>query len=457
MAENKLESIVVDGVEYDIGSNNIISSISEEVSHNIDDEISFETNDDVQIAKIDKNGIYSKAFYDLEGNNIKSNTSNYSGYKILPASASNIPIVVFLYDDNSGRDDMLVEMLETRGLKGTFATIGTIANLTSENTLGKKLAEWYKNGHGTVGHGQVGGISTTIWGGGLPGLSVLDDEDCFKAIEGNNKFLDTFGLPHHGIAYWNVYEDNPHTRHLCGKYYDYGFIYGGSGFNTPDTDIWKLSRYNTDNSGMLNGAKTLVDKGIGQNCIIAFGGHMARTGTGGSNSTSEEFEELLDYVSEKVNNREMIPMNSDDAVATMFARTNYFNVAHSVKPYIPSIGNIIYDNGLKVCTNRGKLSIYDITISGIPNEGVIEISDVATYGIPNIHIDVPSEATVSDVINLFLSRIYKRYSVTKKDTETIRLISDIAEKTIAPTVTENTTGLSITIAQIVAGEEPIWS
>ena len=46
MAENKLESIVVKGVEYDIGSNNIISSISEEVSHNIDEEISFELDDD---------------------------------------------------------------------------------------------------------------------------------------------------------------------------------------------------------------------------------------------------------------------------------------------------------------------------------------------------------------------------------------------------------------------------
>lgn len=380
---------------------------------------------------------------------------NNSGSRF-PASASNVPIVVFIYDDNSTFDDTLVQMLEARNLIATLSTIGNI-NATSSQALGNKLKTWCERGHGTVGHGLVAGINVTVVGTGLPGLSVIDDEDAHKAIKGNNKYLDMFGLSHHGIAYWNQFEWNPHTIAMVGKYYDYGFQFGGSGYNTPSTDPWRYTRYITDSASMLTGAISLIDSSLGHNCIVAFGGHMDRTGKGGDYSTMADFTTLLDYVAEKVANRQMIALNADDAVATLFGRCSVYGAVRAGQPYAPSVGNMyLHSNGIKVCTNEGALSVYDITLSGVPSEGEIEIRGLSLNAATGIRINVTSGMSIGDIINKCLDCVYKRCTASKIGVNTLRLNYDVAEVTTMPYVYANTSNLDININQSIVGVAPTW-
>jgi len=405
--------------------------------------------------KFTSEGLYAKKYFLLDGTPIESGSSK----AVTPASASSIPIVVFIYDDNNSNDDTLVSMLEARGLKATLATIGTIVNLTPQNALGQKLAGWVRRGHGTIGHGCVHGVTVNPPSGSFPGLSNIRDSEAIAAIEGNNTFLDLFNLSHNGIAYWNNWENNPHTQSLVGKYYNYGFVFGGSGYNTPNMNPWKFTRYSTDSNTMLTGAKALVDRAIGHNCIIAFGGHMERTGTGtGSYSTMAQFTELLDYIAEKVSNRQMIGLNSDDAIAAMFSRGNMWGGVKSEAPYIPALGNAYYNGGVKICTNEGALSVYDIAFSGTPTDGEISLDNIKTLdGGENLVITISSSMSLEDVVNACLTKVYKRFTPIKKDTSTLRLYSDVAEIASIPAVNTNTSGLTITITQVVEGAAPTWS
>jgi hypothetical protein len=327
------------------------------------------------------------------------------------------------------------------------------------------LHRWYLNGHGVIGHGITGGAGI---GRGWGGLNTLNDADCYKQIESNIKFFETYGLPHKGLGIFNTWEYNPHTVKILGRYYDYAFE-SGSGMNTPDTDLYKLSALTTDDASMLNNAKNLIDSAMGKNCIIGFGGHMSRTGKGSTDSrycTMEQFEELLDYITEKVNNHQLISLNTDDAVELFFARSNAMGGIKNTKQYAPAKGQTyLGQNGIEICTNEGACAIFDIAISGTVSAGTIKISNISTTQILGVgrsqvvdylEVTLTDETTIEDVIGAFLKAIYREYTVRAKDSSTLRMYADIAKAMDTPAVTENTTGLTLTITRVQQGSEPTW-
>lgn len=80
MAENKLESIVVKGVEYNIGSSNYIEDFPITIDSSIiyEDEIIFCETEEEPYVKISEKGITSKGYYDIDGNDILKNINNNS-------------------------------------------------------------------------------------------------------------------------------------------------------------------------------------------------------------------------------------------------------------------------------------------------------------------------------------------------------------------------------------------
>lgn len=430
------------------------------------EEIEIKSNDESSTyAKVGSYGVKSKAYLDMEGNDIFA--SHKTDYIRHLASNTNCPIVVFKYDDNPPEDDTLIELLDARGLKGTLACMGLDVDIypTQAKTLGEKLHRWYLNGHGVIGHGITGGVSVLGWGG----LNCMPDDDCYKQIEANIKFFETFGLPHKGLGIFNIWEYNPHTVKILGRYYDYMFE-SGNGMNTPDTDLYKLSAYTTDGANMLTNAKKLVDAAIGKNCIIGFGGHMTRTGKGSTDSrycTMEQFEELLDYIAEKVNNHQMISLSIDDALELFCARNNAIGGIKSTKQYAPAVGQTyLGQNGIEVCSDEGACAIFDIAISGTVSAGTIQLSNISTTQVNTsavstqvvdyLEITLTDETTIEDVIGTFLKAIYREYTVRAKDSSTIRMYADIAKAMDTPSVIENTTGLTLTITRIQQGSEPTW-
>lgn len=80
MTENKLESIVVKGVEYNIGSSNYIEDFPITIDSSIvyEDEIIFCETEEEPYVKISEKGITSKGYYDIDGNDILKNINNNS-------------------------------------------------------------------------------------------------------------------------------------------------------------------------------------------------------------------------------------------------------------------------------------------------------------------------------------------------------------------------------------------
>jgi len=113
---------------------------------------------------------------------------------------------------------------------------------------------------------------------------------------------------------------------------------------------------------------------------------------------------------------------------------------------------------VKICTNEGALSVYDIAFSGTPTDGEISLDNIKTLdGGENLVITISSSMSLEDVVNACLTKVYKRFTPIKKDTSTLRLYSDVAEIASIPAVNTNTSGLTITITQVVEGAAPTWS
>lgn len=459
-----IDGVNIDGVEYQFSGGT--KYIEERNNKTSEDNVRFFDDNDELVSEVNRDGVFAKGFFDLQGNPIGSSVGKWINQ--MSASNTNCPIVVFIYDDNFSQDAMLVEMLEARNMFATFSTIGDVRSgyLTPENELGQRLQAWVRRGHGIVGHGLTRGGGYVSPGNGL---NTMTDSDCYKAIGANNRFLDYFGLPHKGLAYFNTWEYNPHTISIVGKYYDYGFELG-AGYNSPSIDLYKLSRYSTDGRTMLAGAKALVDRAIGRNCIIAFGGHMSRTGTGtgsDSYSTMTDFTELLDYIGEKVANHQILAMNSDDAVALFTARNNALGGVKAEARYTPSKGDLIISNSnMSVCITEGVNAVYDIIISGTPSEGVIKISNVSTNLVDSsnsyetlnyMQVSLTTQSTIEDVIKAFKKVVCRDYTIIAKDSVTIRLYADSSGVRSTPAVIENTTGLNLAITQVRAGVNATWS
>lgn len=402
--------------------------------------------------KLSADGNSKESFVIRMNGSVGDRVSNLEKRNFSVVNGRSIPIVCLIYDDNTDGDDTLHTMLESRGLKGTFSTIGNV-DPTEETWKAKaeKLQNWIAEGHGVLGHGLTTGTDVTILdGGSLAGISNISDADARKAIDANNKALDDYGLPHNGIAYWNVWEDTPHTRNIVEKYYNYGFTFGGedAGINTVLTDKFALTRWTTDLSSHMSTALNILKNAIGQKCIVCFGGHMSRTATGeGSYSTLSEFTSFLNQIKEYVDLGLMVSLNTDDAVK-MFYGNNKLKGSY---PYIPAVGDMVLDNGIKTCISAGSAYFCRVTFTGTPTSGHITIPEL------DIDVDTYASDSITDIVNrIVASPTNKRYTYQKTSATQVWCYANIARQADSPVATINTSGLTIAFSEKNSGANPVW-
>lgn len=392
------------------------------------------------------------------GSNLSQDEINGISSKILKLEHTNTstPVVAFIYDDSFSAD--LVTLFNERGLKVSFAMIGNV-NKSAWATAGNALRSIQKDGHGTVAHGVVGGVTVTG-----DAINNMNDHDAKIALDGENKAFDDYKLSHRGLVEFNSWADRAHTWTIIARYYDYlvGF---GTPINTPgQTSLYQLGRFNTDNETMLQDAKDYVDSAINRgNCLLIFGGHFpSRTGSGAPGySTMADFLALLDYVKEKVDGGQLLTMNIDDAVNTVWSRHGGV-FKRDFRFENPSVGEIQIDGGLKYCSNKGTRAIYAMGITGTPTDGSFDLTlgnttkstDVSTGQV--LTIETLSTDTIQDVIDKVLAKIFYAYTVRQHDSATIRMYRDVIGVTFTPEISNNTSGLTFSITQISAGVAAVW-
>lgn len=407
--------------------------------------------------------IPSSSVYELGSNLIQDdiNLAYEKQFKI-QASGKISTSIVFVYDDYY--DQAYVDLFLSRGIKLTFALIG---NIDKDNVQWKQAANKVREltlyGHGTCAHGVVGGVSVPS-----VGIDLMNDSDVKTATDGENKSFDDYKLSHRGLVQYNTWEDNPHTWKLVGNYYDYVIGFSSSKYiNHPsDTDLYQIKRANTDTPNMVASWKTKIEEAIiAGNCIIAFGGHFTRTGTGGTYSTMNEFIEFLDYVKKKIDNGQLISLNTDDAIDHLWRKSAQLNcINYSNYNYRnPSQFSIKYDNGIKICTNKGTKATYRFSISGLAQQGEFTLNVGNSVKTTNtsicqaITIQTNLSESIESIIDKIVKVVYKAFTVRKENNTELIAYRDINGLTFTPYVTNNTSGLIFTVTEIASGTEAIWS
>lgn len=386
------------------------------------------------------------------------------GQKRPIASSRTCPVVTFIYDDGPhAYDKAMVEKLDARGLKASFAVMGNIdpANWAG----GTLLREWAKNGHNTLGHGVVSGAKVS----GV-GIGDMNDEETHYVIQKNSEALEYYGLNHRGLVYFNSMSYVPHYIGIVTQYYDYAIVNSGNGLNDFDRSNLQLNRYNTDGSAMLENALAAVDKALGTPVWLMFGGHTARTGQGTESngySTEEDVDTLLDYIADKVATGQMIALNADDAYDLQCARKVRFNVVQKLDDkydlFNPMVGMTRYSGGLKYCSNKGTKAVYAVEFdASSATEGSFDlvIGDGTSGTEPGTYqtctIPTTAASTAQSIMADIAGGIFKAYTV-RVNKGKLYLYRDLPDETFTPYITNNTSGVAATVTEVSVGAAPTWA
>lgn len=379
-------------------------------------------------------------------------TSNSNGVN-LPLQ---VGILCYVFDDGSATDDNYVPLLNEKGIKATFALMG---KLPPENWDRAPIYKAYlKKGNGVVGHGPLGTNSVN------DSYIKMSDEDSYKCLSNVIVALDYWGFPHNGMVYPENGRDT-HAKHIISKAYKYAI---GS-VEQPDltdenvyksavsinSDIYELERYNVE-ANTLDSLKKAINYCIENRTILILWSHSSNIGN--STLSSEEYNQLLNFIKEKIDNYELVSMTTDEAVNTFFVN-KYLSNNKIVYP-LPRIGSMYYDGGLKVCTNEGKKEISYLKLSGNPTGGnlIFTIAGSARNNVVNtqtVTIDCAEVTTVSQLIDKLMALHYTMQTPIRMD-DGVKFICDIYGNQTDASVTESPTGCTATF-EITQGVDSVYS
>ena len=390
-------------------------------------------------------------------------------------NGSAIPIIAMVFDDGPTRDSKMVEWCNSRGLKASFALFGDV---DPDSDYWKGIKERYSgyiaNGHDVICHGGCRGM-TIINVKNTPyatGLGQINEIQANETLSYTKASFDAIGFNSKGFTYFNSTSLTPHTFNLVQRYYSYALGSGTAiegftnGVNPIGTYPYRFSRQTMDTSEGVQTIYDLIDNNIGKNVLIILGTHMARLGTGGDYSTEEEVLQLLDYIKEKVDNKQLLSLGINEAINTLYKRSESFA---NIKPKkllgdTHFVGELCTeDQDVYMCINEGEKAIVKLTITGTPQVGSVNFKfskDDTTENLKDYNgqevITVEEGDTVSDVAQKFIIKwCYYEWSPIYKD-GIVYFYNDVAKNPPLPVVENNTTGLTFLFEFIRAGQAPVW-
>lgn len=405
----------------------------------------------IELALKDKIEENTEKIRDIE-KKIETTTGGFNGVN-LPIQ---VGILCYVFDDGSSTDDNYVPLLNEKGIKATFALLG---GLPPESWGRAPIYRQYiKNGNGVVGHGPLGTNSVN------DSYITMSDEDSYKCMSNVINALDYWGFPHNGMVYPENGRDI-HAKHIISKKYKYAI---GSVEKpnlslsnahltavTFNSNIYELERYNVE-SNTIDSLKNAINYCIENRTILILWSHSSNIGK--LTLSSENYNQLLDYIKEKIDNHELVSMTTDEAVNTFFVN-NYLSNKKIVYP-LPRIGSMYYDSGLKVCTNEGKKEISYLKLSGNPTGGnlIFTIAGSARKNEVNtqtVTIDCTEVTTVSQLIDKLMSLHYTMQTPVRVS-DGVKFICDIYGNQTDASITEQPNGCNASF-EITQGVDSVFS
>ena len=383
---------------------------------------------------------------------IDSNNSNRNYVNL----ARQIGVLCYVFDDGSASDDEYVPLLNEKGIKVTFALTGKIPPENWDRAAIYK--EYLKQGNGIVGHGPLG------TGSSLSKYTELSDEDSYMCMTNVLNALNYYGFPHNGMVYPGNGRDI-HVKNIIGKVYKYAIgsvempALTTENANivavTQNSCIYELERYNVE-ATTLDSLKNAINYCIENKTTLILWSHSGDIGS--KVLSRDDYNTLLDFIKEKIDNYELTSMTTDEAVNMLFVN-KYLSNKKVIFP-LPRIGSMYYDSALKVCTNVGKKEVSYLKLAGNPTGGnlIFTIAGSDRKNVVNtqtITIDCTEITTVSQLIDKLMALHYAMQTPKRMD-DGVKFICDIYGNQTDASVTENPTGCTATF-EITQGVDSVYS
>ena len=235
-------------------------------------------------------------------------------YASIPFAEHRCATINFQFDDGNVKDADIVNIFKGKNAVCGFALISNMGVGRVDEYLGYQKDGFELMSHSTDSDGMSDGT--------IPSATIEGKlKDSKKVLTGYGFNIRGWVTPRSAMAAAFI--------PLLSKYYDFAYTqyfgeYTGTGtpWFTKTAELNKLSRVSVQGTTLAN-MKAAVDVAIANNGFLTFYGHSANLDDGGTDyETTENLNELLDYINTKQADLQCVLLAPSDAVDF------YFHVRH---------------------------------------------------------------------------------------------------------------------------------
>ena len=316
------------------------------------------------------------------------------------------PVISFCFDDGFSEDNLTYSIFKEYGMVCSFALITEYA--LTRNRL-ELYRQYEKEGFSINSHS----CSHLYLGDG-----TVDDDIANYEIAESKKHMNLWGFPANGFVAGQSVVNEKYIP-LLRNNYDFAFTqYWGTlnnsnkGYCDNRTDRYKLGRVSLYRN-TTEQIKECIDNCIKDKGCLFFYDH--RTGAEGENVSESKLREILSYVKTKVDNKECVVKNNDDAINSYFGvNLKNYKCSKISKNIAPRLSNI--SKSLKFDT--WWLSIHNNDMGESYSYSVVNNEIVGQINYPN-GININKESSLQTKIDI------SKIDFTKHENQAVVLSFDV--------------------------------
>lgn len=218
-----------------------------------------------------------------------------------------LPVISFEFDDNSPKDDMVVELFDRYKSKANFAFIASNENI---DMFGEKYLKYQKRGYGICSHSIDGNEFNTN--------NYPTESSALNVFMTSKEKLENFGFVVNGFVSPGSTMEASYMPTIR-KVYAYAFTRGDE--NSRQSNPCAITRYSLQ-ANSVDQIKSFIDECIQGDKICTLYAHSNDFGKLNTTCNEiwsvEKLEEILNYVISKKNEGSVYFGNTDDCVKYYF-------------------------------------------------------------------------------------------------------------------------------------------
>ncbi len=230
----------------------------------------------------------------------RSNGFNGNSVEMRAAAQAELPALISITFDDEDESvyDVGYPILQSQGIPATFYFITNYLN-----------SQWVTRLNDLQNHGWEIGSHTLSH----PMLNQISQTQLINEISQSKQVLQAAGLNVYGFAYpYGEMGSNNAIPDLVAQYYDYARS-ANPGYNTPDTDPYRLYVQFHTRSVPVSQVKAWIDTAIAQRKWLVLGMHYVDHPSGEYSISSADLQEIATYIKARIDTGQIQAMTMRNA------------------------------------------------------------------------------------------------------------------------------------------------